>query len=203
MPGVRFCEGIDANVELPNLDDGIHTLTGGLCTNHGTTSRALDFLEHMHKHGVRACNTWPTEAHRDHGSSWTCMGTRKELRLIDYICFETALPYQVCYKEDVNTDHRAIHTSIPLAPVGAVTDHVKCFSRKKRRKESLKHWTRSSEAIAEQIRGSIDALSRVTLWDRSTMVWRVLYKTRRQKPRGTQGRSDHQNQRNLSGRSRW
>ena len=114
----------------------------------------------MHKHGVRACNTWPTEAHRDHGSSWTCMGTRKELRLIDYICFETALPYQVCYKEDVNTDHRAIHTSIPLAPVGAVTDHVKCFSRKKRRKESLKHWTRSSEAIAEQIRGSIDALSR-------------------------------------------
>ena len=60
------------------------------------------------------------------------MGTRKELRLIDYICFGTALPYKVCYKEDVNTDHRAIHTWIPLAPVGAVIDHVKCFSRNKR-----------------------------------------------------------------------
>ena len=134
MPSVRLFEGIDANVELPNLDDGVHTLTGELCTNHGTTSRALDFLEHMHKHGLRACNTWPTEAHKDHGSSWTCMGTRKELRLIDYICFGDALPYQVCYKEDVNTDHRAIHTSIPLAHEGAAHDHVNCFSRKVRGK---------------------------------------------------------------------
>ena len=138
MPGVRLFEGIDANVELPNLDDAVFTLTGELCTNHGTTSRALDFLEHMHSHGLRACNTWPTETHRDHGSSWTCMGTRKELRLIDYICFETALPYQVCYKEDVNTDHRAIHTSIPLASAGAAIDHVKCFSKnKKKEKEEV------------------------------------------------------------------
>ena len=68
MPGVRLFEGIDANVELPHLEDAVFTLTGELCTNHGTTSRALDFIEHLHSHGLRACNTWPTETHRDHGS---------------------------------------------------------------------------------------------------------------------------------------
>ena len=114
----------------------------------------------MDKHGLRACNTWPTEAHKDHGSSWTCMGTRKELRLIDYICFGDVLPYQVCYKEDVNTDHRAIHTSIPLAHEGAAIDHVTFHSRKVRRKKSLKHWTPSSEAVAETFRRNIDALSK-------------------------------------------
>ena len=93
MPGVRLFEGIDSNVELPRLHDNVFALTGGLCSHHGTTSRSLDFLEHLHKHGLRACNTWPFEEHVDRDSSWTCMGTRKELRVIDYICFEDSLPF--------------------------------------------------------------------------------------------------------------
>jgi hypothetical protein len=35
MPTARVMECIDANVELPHLDDMTHTLTAALCNRHG------------------------------------------------------------------------------------------------------------------------------------------------------------------------
>ena len=38
MPTARVIECIDANVEIPHLDDMTHTLTGELCNRHGINS---------------------------------------------------------------------------------------------------------------------------------------------------------------------
>ena len=160
MPTARFIECIDANVELPHLDDMTHTLTGELCIRHGINSRAIDLLEHLRENKLRAINTWPCEAHATRDNAWTCLGARGEQRLIDYICYEEALPYRVCYKEDVNTDHRAIHTAIQLAQEADLIQHVTFIKEKKRRRtKSKKHWAPSTEAAATTFRGNVELLS--------------------------------------------
>jgi hypothetical protein len=159
MQGIRLFEGMDANTELPNLDDAVFNLTGSLCNNHGTTSRSWDFLEHLHKHGLRACNTFPTERHPEHNKSWACLGTRKELRLIDYSCFNEDLPFKVCYKEDVNTDHRTIHTAIPLAPADALCKHMTVKTTRTRRKKSKKYGKPDTDVTAEAFRRKLENLS--------------------------------------------
>ena len=136
MPTARVMECIDANVELPHLDDMTHTLTGELCNRHGINSRAIELLEHLHENNFRAINTWPCESHATRDEAWTCLGARGEQRLIDYICFEETLPYRVCHKEDVNTDHRAIHTAIPLAQEADLIQHVTFIKEKKRRRKT-------------------------------------------------------------------
>jgi hypothetical protein len=144
---------------LTNLDDAVFNLTGSLCNSHGTTSRSLDFLEHMHKHGLRACNTFPTERHSEHDKSWTCLGTRKQLRLIDYICFNEDLLFKVCHKEDINTDHRAIHTAIPFAPADALCKHMTIKATRKRRKKSKKCWKPVTDLTAEAFNRKLEYLS--------------------------------------------
>jgi hypothetical protein len=108
----------------------------------------LDFLEHLHKHHLRACNTFPNETHHDDDSSWTCLGIRKELRLIDYSCFAEGLSFQIDYKQDVNTDHRSMHTSIPLAVHGAATQEMIVRYKKHTRRQSNKFWRPTSDVTA-------------------------------------------------------
>ena len=159
MPTARVIECIDANVELPHLDDMTHTLTGELCNRHGINSRAIDFLEHLHENKLRAIHTWPCEEHATRDNAWTWLGARGEQRLIDYICYEEALPYRVCYKEDVNTDHRAIHTAIPLAQEADLIQHMTFTREKKEKNKSHKHWAPSTEAAAAKFRDNVDLVS--------------------------------------------
>ena len=70
------------------------------------------------------------------------------------------MPYRVCYKEDVNTDHRAIHTAIPLAQEADLIQHM-TFTRekKKKRTKSHKHWAPSTEAATAKFRDNVDLVS--------------------------------------------
>jgi hypothetical protein len=91
------------------------------------------------------------------------LGTRNELRLIDHICFAEDLPFRVCYKQAVNTDHRSIHTSIPLAVPGAALQHLTVRSKKKKRKKSKKFWKPITDATAAAFCRRLEDLSTTSM----------------------------------------
>jgi hypothetical protein len=127
--------GIDANVELPVLDDVVHCVSGPLAT--GTVNeRSMAMLEFMCAQKVVAVNTFPQGVHTDLEHSWTFEGTRKQRRLIDYVCCRDLTHFSVDFEADCNTDHNAIAFDIPLLP----HSQVKIPFAKKTWKKSFKGW---------------------------------------------------------------
>jgi hypothetical protein len=95
----QLVECHDANVDLPSISDHTHNLTGPLCDSV-VSDRAVDFLEHLDKHGLLALNTFPNDKHMDAANCWTFLNTRGKCRLIDFVCFSRPLTFSIDYSAE-------------------------------------------------------------------------------------------------------